>query len=400
MRAEVQAAISKPQRLTDHLINVAPAVAGLIPAVVATQIHYTADFRLAYRGGEVAWATGRPMDLDTWMGMPFYGLVMALVSRTGPEFVTGRIFLALNLSLWIVMLAMVWPRLRPHVPAGWWWATLAAAALFAPALSTIFWLQINLVVFALALAGMALIGRHDRWAGVLIGLSLAIKPLVLLLPLALLLQRRTRAAAAWALVSATSSTVAAFVFFAWRAHDAAAMNPFTYLDGFVAKSRVDTAACIVENFSPVAQLCRLGLPPSSAETALLGLLTITVGWLMVRDLPDAPQTIWLLFAAACFLSILIGPIDWAHYGLLMGPLLLWLAYELWHLRAPLWAWLALIAAFAVAEFVWDPVSSQLGASVPLERFFYAVAQFSQWALLACWIGWRIRLMPKAQNLPY
>lgn len=381
-------AISRREDISEHLINVAPAIPALALMLVAIPIHYVADFGLAYTGGLEAWSSGHPMRVVTWMGTPFYAMVMALVTRVGPDWVTARIFMALNLSLWLVLLAMVWPRLRQHVPMPWWWATLIAAGLFAPALSTIFWLQINLFVFCLALAGFFLIGRNDRLAGVLIGLSIAIKPVAILLPLALLLRRRSRPAGAWTLATAAAVTVAGFVFLAWRAQDPSVLNPFAYLADFMTKSRLNIAACIVENYSPVAALCRFGLAPSTATSAVIGVIVVAGGWLLVRELPETPEGEWEVFAAACFLSILIGPIDWAHYGLLMAPMFLVLAYQFWRYRAPAVMWVGLGASYALAELVWDPLSTQLGASIPFEIFVYTAGQFSQYFLLLVWIRWR------------
>src|SRR5687767_11926407 len=44
------------------------------------------DTGLAYRAGQVAWATGHPEDVrtgpfSTWLGTPFLGAMMALLSR-------------------------------------------------------------------------------------------------------------------------------------------------------------------------------------------------------------------------------------------------------------------------------------------------------------------------------
>lgn len=381
-------AISRREELADHLINVAPAIPALALMLVTIPIHYVADFGLAYRGGLEAWASGQPMHLDTWFGTPFYAVVMALVTRTGPEWVTARVFMAINLSLWLVLLSIVWPRLRAHVPMRWWWTTLVAAGLFAPVLSTIFWLQVNLVVFCLAVAGYVLVGRNDRLAGVLIGVSIAMKPILVLLPLALLLRHRSRIASVWTLVIAAVATSGSFFFFAWRAQDLSVINPIGYFTDFMGKTRGDVAACIVENYSPVATLCRFGLPPTTVTSVVIGVIVLAIGWLLVRDLPETPEGEWEVFAAACFLSILVGPVDWAHYGLLMGPMFLVLAYQFWCHRAPGVMWVGLGASYALAELVWDPVSTQLGASIPFEIFVYTAGQFSQYFLLLVWIRWR------------
>ncbi|HYL09090.1 MAG TPA: glycosyltransferase family 87 protein, partial [Candidatus Udaeobacter sp.] len=303
-----QAAGTRSEDFADHLINVAPAIPALALALIAITLHYTADFGLAYRGGVEAWATGHPQRIVTWTATPFLALVMALVSRLGPEFVEARIFMALDIALWMVALFVVWTRLRPHVSPTWWWATLAAAALFAPAVSTIFWLQFNLVILVLALYGFVLIGRREGWAAFLIGLAIALKPIVILLPVALLLHKRTRRVGAWSIAVTASLTVAGLGFLAWRAADLSVLNPFDYLQGFLAKGQGAIAACIVENYSPVAMLCRLGVPPTTVTTVVVAAIVLVTGYLLVRHLPDTSEGNWELFAAACFLSIMLGPI--------------------------------------------------------------------------------------------
>jgi glycosyl transferase family 87 len=383
-----QAAAASRVNLADHLINIAPATPAIVLALIAVPLHYTADFGLAYRGGAEAWADGHPQNVSTWTGTPSLALVMAVVSRAADEFVAARVFMALDLALWMVVLAVVWPRIHGHVPKGWWWGSLVAAGLFAPAVSTIFWLQFNLVVFALALGGFILIGRHDRWAGALIGAGLALKPIVILLPLALLLRRRSRPAGAWTCANAAILTELGFVFLAWRAGDSRVLNPFAYLTGFLRNSS-QWWACTYENYSPDATLCRLGVATSTAVTIAIAGVVLIAGWLLVRRLPETAQGDWEVFAAACFLSILVGPIAWAHYGLFMAPLFLLLAYQFWRYQAPGALWIGLGLSFALAELGWDPLASLAGASMSQEVVVYTVGQFSQYFLLLTWIRWRM-----------
>jgi hypothetical protein len=388
---------SNRQEFGDHLINVAPAVPALVAALIAISLHYTADFGLAYRAGAEAWANGHPQDLVTFTGTPLLALVMALVSLEAPEFVAARIFMAFDISLWMVLLVVVWSRLRPQVQPKFWWATLLAAGLFAPAVSVIFWLQFDLVILVLALGGFVLIDRRPGWATLLIGFAVAFKPIVILLPLALLLQRRSRWVGAWAIAVTAVLTAAGLVFLAWRAHDLHALDPFDYLSGFLTKGQGAIAACVLYNYSPVATLCRLGVQPTTALTAFIGVAVLILGWLMIRNLPDMTEGRWETFAGACFLSIMVGPIDWAHYGILMGPLYLLLAYQLWRDGAPRVLWLGLGVSFALVELVWDPLTSLAGASVPVEVALYTFGQFSQYFLLFVWVRWRLWRRGSANN---
>jgi hypothetical protein len=395
-----RAPAAEREGFTEHVINVIPALPAVGLALIAVSLHYTGDFGVAYRNGIEAWATGRPLRLELWTGTPFLALVMASITRVAPEFVAARVYMAVDLSVWLLLMAKVWFRLHGNVPARFWWLTLAACAVFAPAISTIFWLQFNLVVFALGLGGFVLIARHDRAAGLLIGMSLALKPVLILLPLALLLRRRSRVAGAWAIATSAVLNVFGLVFLAWRAGDWRVLNPFAYLEGFLSNGRASITACVVENYSPIALLCRLGVPPSTAVSVLVAVAVAVAGWLLIRNLPETAEGEWEVFAAACFLSTLVGPIAWNHYGLLTGPLFLLVAYQFWREGAPRSLWVGLGIAFLLTELVWDPLSSIAGASVPLLRFLYTAGQFGQYFLLLVWIRWRLlRREPLLVGIP-
>ena len=137
-----------------------------IPAAILLSavlwISYTADFGLAYQGGVEAWNSGHPQRLLTWTGTPFYAVVMAGVSRIATVDLAAHVFSAINVLVWGSLLNVMWPYMADRVPPMFWWVTYGAAVIFAPAISTIFWLQPNLIVFAIALLGFALIGRRYR----------------------------------------------------------------------------------------------------------------------------------------------------------------------------------------------------------------------------------------------
>lgn len=399
MRRPTALEAAKP--FEQHLLNLVPAVPALALVAVAATLHYTAqygtaDFGLAYQGGAEAWRSGHPERIESWISTPFLALAMAAVTRVAPVQVAGLLFMAANLSLWMFMLVTVWTRLQTHLPTRWWWGTLVAAGVFAPAVTTIFWLQFNLVVFALAFGGFALVGRDDRLAGVLIGLSVALKPIAVLLPFALLLRSRSRAAGIWSLASGSILTELSLAFLAWRGGDPKLLDPMGYV-ARLSSSGLATLwstgqpvveACWVENYSTVALLCRLGLQPSMVTSVAVGALVLLTGWLLVRRLPQSVEGDWETFAAACFLSMMVSPIEWPHYGLLMGPLFLLLTYQFCRDRASRPLWLGLAAAFLLVEFVWDPLSSLAGAPIPMEDFLYTVGQFGQYVLLLVWARWR------------
>ena len=354
-------------------------------------VRYTADFGLAYQAGVEAWNSGHPQRLVTWTGTPFYALVMALFARWASLEGGARIFMAITVLAWGAILRQTWNLLMDRVSARFWWTTLIAAIVFAPAIQTIFWLQPNLIVFGLALMGYAylVLRGRDTLAGVLIGVSVAVKPIVLLLPLALLLRRQTRASGLTAIATTAVSSLAGLAFLAWRAGDARVLNPFDYLAGFLSKGRGPIAACVPENYSPVALLCRLGVEPSTALVAAVALALLVIGWLLIRDLPESVESRWAIFGVACLLSGMLGPIDWASYGVLMAPLFLLLAFQFWREHAPPPLWIGLCLAYLLAELVWDPLESLAQTPVAVVVLSYSAGQFSQYVLLLVWVRWRL-----------
>ena len=299
-----------------------------------------------------------------------------------------RSYMVLDVAVWAALLVAVWSRLHAVLSSRWWWTTLAAAAVFAPALTTVFWLQFNLVVLAMALGGFSLIGRRDRTAGLLIGLSMGVKPIAILLPLALLLHRSSRRAAVWSIATAAVLTGLGLAFLAWRAGDPRVLNPMAYLSGFVSKGQGPLAGCLAVNISPAGLLCRLGVPTSDWVTVAVAAGVLAAGWLLLRDLPDSPAAAWEVFAGACLLSPLLSP--WASpiYGVLEAPMFLLLVYQFSRSGAPRRLWLGLALAFLMAELVWDPLESLAGAPIPVLVFSYTLGQFSQYVLLLVWIRWR------------
>lgn len=369
-----------------HLLAPLAAALVLIPFVVS--IRYTADFGLAYHGGVEAWASGHPERVFSWFSTPFLALVMALVTRVVSEPAGAHVFLGINLLLWAALLVAVWSRLDGRVPPAWWWGTLVAAAVFSPGISSILWLTFNLVAFGLALGGFVLIGRHDKLAGLLIGASLAIKPILLLVPLALLLRRESRSTGFWSIVTAAVLSVAGLVFLAWRAGDLSAADPVAYLAAFAAKGHGPLAACVVQNYSPVAFLCRLGIPTPAMATLAIAAGVGLIGWLLAQRVGRG----WEFFALGCLLSPMVGPIEWASYQLLFAPLMLLLAYQFGAERAPARMWVYLAAAFLMTEMVWDPFESLAGAPVVVLVVSYSIGQFAQYALILLWFRW-LRLRP-------
>jgi Glycosyltransferase family 87 len=376
-----------PFRPTRQLHLLAPLAAALALIPIAVSIRHTADFGLAYQGGVEAWASGHPERVSTWFSTPFLAFVMAVITRLTSEVVGAHLFLAVNVLLWGGLLVAVWSQLYGRVASRWWWGTLIAAALFSPGISTIFWLNFNLVVFVLALGGFVLVGRHNRLAGLLIGASLASKPILLLLPLALLMRRESRSAGVWALVVAAVFSAGGLAFLAWRAGDWTVLDPVPYFADFAEKTRRPFVTCVIQNYSQQAFLCRLGVLPSTALTVGLAAAVGGIGYWLTRRFRRSSSTAWELFAAACLLSPMLGPIQWATYQLLFAPLMLLLAYQFWAEGAPRRLWVFLVVAYLMTDAVWDPLETLARTPLVVLVVSYLTGQFAQYVLLLTWARW-------------
>jgi hypothetical protein len=372
-----------------YLLAPAAAVLALIP--VAILVHHPMDFGLAYQGGQEAWFSGHPERVLTWTATPFFALVMAAITRAAPLDVATTAMMAVNLAAWGGLLLSVWSRLLGRVPSALWWGTLVAAAVFAPAITTIFWMQPNLILLALALGGVALADRRARTAGLLIGLALALKPIAILLPLALLVRRESRRTALWAIGVAAVLSAIGLGFLAWRGGDLSIANPIGYAAQFGTKGGGPIVACVAQNYSPMALLCRFGVHSSTALTVGVAAAVLGLGWLAVRRLRRTLDARWDLVAVAFALSPMLGPIGWAMYQLLLAPLMLLLAYQFWAERAPIFLWLNLGLVYLMTMLVWDPLESLAQTPVMVLVVSYTIGQFAQYFLILLWFQWmRVR----------
>jgi hypothetical protein len=147
----------------------------------------TYDGGLAYVGGQFAWASGHPEHWFSWTGIPFLAAVMAVITRLMSAATMAHLLTGLNVALVVGTVAIVLRRLRGVLSPKWWWALAVALLSYAPMMSSVWWKQFNIIALVLALGGFELLRRgRPHQSGALIGLSLAVKPLVILLPFVLL----------------------------------------------------------------------------------------------------------------------------------------------------------------------------------------------------------------------
>jgi len=157
---------------------------------------------------------------------------MAATSRNRTGGRCGPGVQRLNVVVWGALLNVIWTRMIDRVPSTFWWVTYGAAVLFAPAISTIFWLQPNLIVFGLALGGFRAAWTAASGRGAAHRLSVAIKPIVVLLRSRFSSGRQTRVAGVWAIGTAAVLSFAGLGFLAWRAGDPLLLNRSTTSPAF------------------------------------------------------------------------------------------------------------------------------------------------------------------------
>jgi Glycosyltransferase family 87 len=324
----------------------------------------TWDLGAVYEGGQAAWANGHPERLASWIATPFVGAVMAIVSRIISSDQATFLNDLLNVIVVVGAVAVVLRRLRGVLSPAWWWVTAFALISFGPMMSAVWWHQFDVFALVSALAGFDLLRRgRTRQGATVIGVSVAFKPLAILLPFVLLARRETRHAGARALGWVIGLNVAAQCFMAWRAHELGPLNLFKVLENFNTASGPTTyRACDVENFAPSSVLCQLvGKGHWSLQhiVVLMGVALIAV-WVVDALRPQRPLS-WEVFAFTCALSVMASPVSWSHYQVMLAPLFVLLLVRFTREGATLGTWSGLATAFLLASLSWRPNGTLIGA---------------------------------------
>jgi Glycosyltransferase family 87 len=372
------------------------------------------DFRLYYKGGQVAWATGHPEHQSTWDGTPLLAAAMALLTRlmslgTGADLIT-----AVNLVLVVAAVAVVLRRLWGQISPVWWWVTAFALLSFGPTMSTVWWKQFNIIALALALGGFELLRRRrTQSAAALIGLSISIKPLIFLLPLILLARRETRRVGAFALGWVVALNMAGQALLSARAHDLGAISPIPALQNFIDKAKPGNVwACQSVNFAPGSLLCRLvGHQNWTLQHVVVWAVVALLGAGVIAALRGRGASSWELFAFTCALSVMLSPLAWAHYQIVLAPLFVLLLVRFTREGAGVLAWTGLASAFVLASLMWLPYGTLHGAisglvsmhgqtraqTVHDEHSVASFAQFAQYVLVVTGLLWYAG--PRARGRP-
>ena len=380
--------------LVPAVLVVAICVIGIVQALRFTDID---DLGLAYTGGQEAWASGHPERVSTWISTPFLGMAMALVSRVLSVTTATFLLTIVNLAIVLAGIGLTWRRLRARLAPLLWWSTLLAALVFAPIASTLWWKQFNIVALGLAAAGF-MWSRQGRSIGpaALIALSIAIKPIVILLPLALLIRSESRKTGWWAIGWIVGLMALAQAFLAWRARNLRDLSPIPALQTFL--ERPIQWACHPENYSPYSLVCRASGGQYFSWQRLVTTAGVLLLILMAVDvIRGHPGRSWVIFAFACLLSPMVSPIAWSHYQILLLPMFVLLAAEFALRGASMIQWLSVAAAYLLAELTWRPLGTLVGAfrylfsgqRENIQNMYHvmAVAEFAQYVLLIAALIW-------------
>ncbi len=237
----------------------------------------------------------------------------------------------------------------------WWLLTLWAFALAG------FWdtLVLGQIYLPLVLAGTAawlLLERGEgRWAGLLIGLVVAMKPNFLVWPVLLFLSGHRIPALVGLATAAVISVIPLLVF-----------GPEVYRQWFELIASDGDRAAFLTNASLTGLTARVGLPELGAllGVALLGAVAL---WAL-RARPAATHA----SALALLLSLLASPIAWIHYTLFLLPLLA----SRWH--GPVFRLVALLLVVPV-PFILD----RFGQPALVQA---TTGSLYNWALVLCFVA--------------
>jgi hypothetical protein len=358
------------------------------------------DFRLAYEAGQDAWASGHPAHQPTWDGTPLLAAAMAIVTRLMSLRTAADVTTVLNVVLVVGAVVLLLRRLRGQLSPVWWWVTACALLSFGPLMSTVWWKQFNIIALVLALGGFELLRRRrPQSAAALIGLSIAIKPLLFLLPLVLLARRETRRVAALALAWVVVLTMAAQALLAVRADDLGVLNPWPAFHNFVDKAKPGNVwACQAQNLAPGSLLCRVvGHQNWTLQHFVVWAVAALLGAWAIYALRGRGATSWELFAFTCALLVMLSPLAWTHYQIVLAPLFVLLLVRFTHDGAGAGAWIGLAAAFVLASLMWEPYGTVIGAvkglgsahaeTVQNANSIAWVAEFAQYVLVITGVLW-------------
>jgi uncharacterized membrane protein len=364
----------------------------------------TNDLGLAYEGGQVNWQSGHPEALFSWIGTPFLASAMSLVSRVLTIETATKAITILNLVVTVAVVGYVLRVLRPLLARPAWWVLAFALVSFGPLMSTVWWKQFNIIALALALCGFELMRRErPGWAGLLIALSVSIKPLAFLLVPVLLVPRTTRRTALISIGWIVVLNFAALGLSAVRAHDAGVLNPYVPLHNFSTKSAFANGwSSDQQNFAPGSLLAQLvGGDNWTVQHLVVYAFVAFLGIAVFDTLRGVGGASWETFAFTLPLSAMLSTFEWSHYQILLAPLLVLLYVRFLRDGSSIAPWCGLIVAFLLCSLIWAPYGTSVGAVRALISSkkaqtihdlyaMCAIAQFAQYILVGAGLLWYAR----------
>jgi hypothetical protein len=337
-------------------------------------------------------------------------VLMIFAGRVVSAAGTASLITAVNAVAAAAAITIVLTRLRPLLPRGWWWVVAAGLVSFAPLMSTVWWKQFSVIALVLALGGYELLRRERVHLGVIaIALSVSFKPMAVLLPFALLLRRDTRRAGILCLAWIVVIDVASQAVLAWRAHDLATIDPTIAIRNFAHKTNPvgDVFMCHPTNFAPSSLLCRsIGGPTEWRLQRVVVYLGVFLLACWTLDALRARGSLsWERFAFACAISLMLSPIEWAHYEIMLAPLFVVLVVRFVREGARWPIWLGLALAFVLASLIWEPYGSILDAvrralghaeDTAQLTVLDGFAQFAQYVLVLTGVIWYGQSRPELE----
>jgi len=273
----------------------------------------------------------------------------------------------------------------------------------------------NLTHFILGLLVIAiwcLDTRRDGWLGGILAVVGLLKPPLFLLAVPFLLRRKPRFAMAFGVTLAVVAVVSLAAFgidphVTWYERT---VEPFTRhplgafnvqsVDGFLA--RLLAGAAHLTSWRPIEEF-GTGFLAARIGTALV--LAGATAWVFRASRPAVgPDGLRLEFATMLSLALVIGPISWTHYYLLLLlPAALFLGGRLalpagrrW--SAAMWAGIALISPPVVVPNTAYPVLGPVVARLLMSNYFFGGVLLLGVFLAARWRGGRPRDRAEAGTL--
>ena len=313
----------------------------------------------------------RPLNLNP----PHFHLFMLPLTALPPERAFA-VWMGLSLIALAAMLVVIGRAIDLHV---WGFASLAAATALSPALhATMLTGQLGLLLLVpFTLAWLAARDGRESQAGAWLGFCASVKPFFLLFAIALVIQKRWRAAATMAAVGMTMLAIGVMVigvheYAEWARQLAAVSWAQHYMNASILGLLERSFSATPWGQHPLIDL-PMAIRPLWIGAATVIALVSAARWHRWHDVDRT----FLITSAA---MLLLSPLGWVYYfWFLLAPLLaLLIRSDGLDGRARRLVWIGLAATFVPSPIPW--LSFMTGAMTSTLGSIYA------WGLLLLWLG--------------